>query len=93
MKTVERIDQNFDEFVADLCRENGINYDSKTKVYSVPSSSQPNIIYTVRYEGAPEFMNPAVNTWTCTCPSRQTCKHIKLVSEIVDYAGDEFGYE
>lgn len=51
---------------------------------SVPSSDGTRR-YIVRYEG---WEDRYADTWSCTCPSRKTCKHIHRVasSTASDYA-------
>ena len=62
-----------------------------TGKYQVPSSSRPGEFNVVTYAGRGDEAEVAL--WSCTCPSRHTCKHISLVSGIVDDLNDEFGYE
>lgn len=62
-----------------------------TGTYQVPSSSRPGQHYVVTYAGRGDEAEVAL--WDCTCPSRRTCKHINLVSGIVNNLNDEFGYE
>lgn len=59
--------------------------------YQVASSSQPDQFHIVVYVGRGDEAEVAL--WNCTCPARRTCRHIKLVSGIVDRVNDEFGYE
>jgi len=59
--------------------------------YRVPSSSRPGEYYIVTYAGRGDEAEVAL--WDCTCPARNTCKHINLVSGIVNNVNDEFGYE
>lgn len=63
--------------------------------YLVPSSDGKRT-YTVKFEGCPEWMEPEVQTWSCTCPAggyEKTCKHINAVSSCSDLVCDILGYE
>ena len=63
--------------------------------YRVPSSNGRSA-YTVRFEGSPVCMEPAVMTWSCTCPAYKygrTCRHITAVAAANDDVCNEFGYE
>ena len=67
------------------------NDDELPRIYRVQGDSGRD--YEVRYVGAPERMNPLVNTWLCDCPARGTCKHVRLVADAVNQWGDARGYE
>lgn len=43
--------------------------------------------YTVRYVSAGDSEH--VNLWTCDCPARTTCKHIKAVSTVAAHLADQ----
>lgn len=66
-----------------------------TNEITVPSSDGTRV-YTVRFAGSPEWMNPLVNTWTCDCPAgqnRRACKHVRAASDAVAMITDLCGQE
>ncbi|MEN6370947.1 MAG: hypothetical protein ABFD64_02955 [Armatimonadota bacterium] len=94
MKTVLSANDypNVYEYETALLKEQGIAINSD-RVYSVPSSDGQRH-YQVKFVGRSE--DGFAKLWDCNCAAARngkTCKHIKLVAEIVNYASDQFGYE
>ena len=85
-----RVEQTYEQALAEDMARAGITILGHG-TYRVPSSRGPGTTYIVGYAGRGDEVEVAL--WTCTCPSRGTCKHIDLVSGIVDALNEEFGYE
>lgn len=73
-----------------LCQERGVDVvDEKT--FLVPSSEK----YTVREKPNPEEHDTDVHLWECNCMAGQhgrVCKHIRLVSMIVEIYDETLGF-
>ena len=86
----EKPGQTIAEYERSLCEHNGVGVAEAdgSSVYSV-RSSDGKATYQVEFAGRTD--DGFGMTWKCSCPSRITCKHIRLVSDIVATVNDEFG--
>lgn len=75
-----------------LCQERGVEIVGD-ETYLVPSSDGTQK-YTVRKKSDPEEHDADVHLWECNCLAGQhgrVCKHIRLVSEIVEIHDETVG--
>lgn len=86
---------DYEQYLDELCRARGVRYvpetDTERERFIVPSS-KGSATYEVRFD---RRVAEDVSLWGCTCPAAahgRDCRHVELVSTLVNTACDEFGY-
>lgn len=71
-----------DAYFAAICSDNNVRQVADG-TYEVPASDGTRT-YTVTHTGAEEYGD--IDLWACTCPARTTCRHIRLIGQLIDEA-------